>query len=312
MLTKELLTANAVLSTLSEEQIEAIVTLSTNDENTVIGNRFGEVYRKFDENIFNASGIPRNGDEKTYNYLDRVIVELASKGKDAERKASDLEKEKARLEKAIADGSADAEAKKALVQAQKDLASVTKQYNDLKSQYDTLESNHNAELFGLRVDSEIANARQGLKLKASFPTSVTDVIMRNVIDKIKGMNPEYIDNGNGGKVLAFKDGNGAIMRNPENQLNPYTAGDLLARELKQMGVLDEGVKQEGGGTTPPRNQTPNGSPSVDISGAKSRNEAYEMITTQLLSQGMTKGSADFEQAMNQAWKDNNIASLPMQ
>lgn len=312
MLTKELLTANAVLNTLTDEQIDAIVTLSSNDENTVIGNRFGEVYRTFDENIFKASGISRNGDEKTYNYLDRVIVELVSKGKDAEKRVNELTKEKERLEKAIADGSADAEAKKALLQAQKDLASVTKQYNDLKGEYDKMESTHNAELFGLKIDTEIANARQGLKLKASIPASAMDVIVNNAIAKVKGMNPEYIDNGNGGKVLAFKDGNGAILRNPENQLNPYTANDLLTRELKQMGVLDEGIKQEGGGTTPPARMVGEGSPAVDISGARTRTEAYDMITSQLLSQGMTKGSNDFENAMNQAWKDNNIASLPMQ
>lgn len=312
MLTKELLAANAVLTSLSDEQINAIVTLSQNDENTVIGNRFGEVYRTFDENIAKASGIARNGDEKTYNYLDRVLGELVSKGKESERQVTELTKEKARLEKAIAEGSADAETKKALTQAQKDLASVTKQFTDLKTQYDTLEANHTAELFGLKVESEINGAKQGIKFKAGFPASVTDVIMQNAVAKIKGMNPEFIDNGNGGKMLAFKDGNGAIMRNPENQLNPYTASDLLQRELKQMGVLDEGIKQDGTGTQPIRQQTDGNAPAVDISGARTRTEAYDIITTQLMQQGMTKGSSEFENAMNESWKQNNVASLPMQ
>lgn len=43
------------------------------------------------------------------------------------------------------------------------------------------------------------------------------------------MNPEYIDDGKGGKILAFKDETGAIMRNPNNQLNPFGASDLLQK-----------------------------------------------------------------------------------
>ena len=65
------------------------------------------------------------------------------------------------------------------------------------------------------------------------------------------MNPEFIDDGKGGKMLAFKDENGAIMRNPNNQLNPYTPGDLLTRELETMGILDKGRQAAGGGTKPP-------------------------------------------------------------
>ena len=44
MLTKETLIANEALAGLTDEQITAITTLSQNDENTVIGQKFGEVY----------------------------------------------------------------------------------------------------------------------------------------------------------------------------------------------------------------------------------------------------------------------------
>ena len=44
MLTKELLQQNDALSALTDEQIGVIENLSRNDENQVIGNRFGEVY----------------------------------------------------------------------------------------------------------------------------------------------------------------------------------------------------------------------------------------------------------------------------
>ena len=54
-LTKELLTANAVLTGLTDEQITAITTLSQNDENSVIGSRIGEIYRQMDETIAKCS-----------------------------------------------------------------------------------------------------------------------------------------------------------------------------------------------------------------------------------------------------------------
>lgn len=310
MLTTEVLKANESLSALTDEQLSAIVTLSQNDENAVIGARFGEVYRTFDENIAKASGIARNGDEKTYAYLDRVLVSLKGQSDDANKQLAELTKEKARLEKVIADGAGDSETKKALQQAQKDLNAVTTQYNTLKADYDKLGETHRRELLGLRIDTELATARQGLKIKVGFPQSVTDVILKNAIGNIKSMHPEFIDDGKGGKVLAFKDEQGAVMRNPENQLNPYTASDLLRRELKQMGVLDEGVHQTGAGSEPPAERR-NGNTAVDLTGARTRTEASDIISKQLLSRGLVKGSKDYQDAFNEAWTQNNVAKLPM-
>ena len=79
MLTKETLIANEALAGLTEDQITAITTLSENDENTVIGQKFGEVYRQMDSTIEKATGIKRDGDEKTYLYLERATKAFADK-----------------------------------------------------------------------------------------------------------------------------------------------------------------------------------------------------------------------------------------
>lgn len=313
-LTQQILSATAELSGLTEAQINAIVTLSQNDENSVLGTRIGEIYRQMDATIASATGVQRNGDEKTYNYLERATKDIAEKAKGVDGLNSQiaaLTKEKARLEKVIAEGTGDAETKKALAQAQKDLAAVTKQFTDLHTEYETAKANHATELFNVKIENELSVATANIKFKPELPQSVTGVILDQAIAKVKGMNPEYIDNGNGGKVLAFKDGNGAIMRNPDNMLNPYTATDLIAKELKTMGVLDEGKQKPGGGTKPikPGASGGNGG-TIDVSGARNRVEAYDAISNALLQQGMTVGSAEFDAAMTQAWKDNNVASLP--
>lgn len=311
MLTREIITANAALSGLTDEQINAIVTLSQNDENSVIAKKTGEIYGALDNDVLEVSGIAKNGTEKTYEYTKRVIKEIKAKADDAAKlqgQIDSLTKEKARLEKAIADGSADAETAKALKQAKADLASITTQYNELNTKYNNAVADHEKEIFGIKVENALQSASAGLKFKAGLPESVTRVILSQAAEKVKAMHPEAIDDGKGGKVIVFKGEDGAILRNPNNQLNPYTAAELLTKELEAMDVLDKGRRQQGGGTG---NSGGSGDgKAIDVTGAKTRTEAYDMIAASLMSQGMTVGSAQFDAAMSQAWKDNNISALP--
>lgn len=313
-ITKELIQANAAISNLSDEQINAIVTLSQNDENAVIAKKTGEIYGGLDADILAASGIAKNGTEKTFDYAKRVIGQIKSSADGVtglNAQIESLTKEKARLEKVIADGGADAETRKALKQAQTDLASVTKSYTDLKAEFDVEKGNHAKQIFGMKMDGEFANATAGLKYKADLPQTVVDVIRKQAIDKVKGMFPGYVDDGNGGQKLIFKASeNGEILRNPENGLNPYTAAELVAKELTTMGVLETGRQQQGAGASV--QHQPGATGSVDISGARTQNEAYEIIAKALMTQGKTVGSQAFDDAMQQAWKDNNVKALPIQ
>ena len=311
-LTTELLKANATLAGLSEEQINAVVEMSRNDETAVIGQKTGEIYGGLDADILAASGIAKNGTEKTYDYAKRVIGEIKGQAGNSQSQIAELTREKARLEKALSEG-ADAETRKALNKANADLANVTKEYTELKSKYDNSEAEHQKAIFGLKLDGEFAKATAGLKFKADLPASVTSVILAQAVEKVKSLSPEYIDDGNGGKVLAFNQ-NGTTMRNPENNLRPYTATELVAKELKAMGVLDEGRKQAGAGTDPNAgSQGGNGGMIADLSGARTREEAHEILAKQLMSQGMLNGSKEFEDAMSKAWLENweTLKALPI-
>ena len=313
-LTSEVLKANAVLAGLTDEQIQAITTLSQNDENTVIAQKTGKIYGDLDADILAATGIAKNGTEKTYDYAKRVLSEYKTKAEGANGLTAQIEsltKEKARLEKAIADGATDAETAKALKQAKADLTAVQTQFNDLKTKYDEAEQKYQNELFGVRIESALQTAVAGIKFKPELPESATKVLLSQAIDKIKAMNPEYIDDGKGSKVLAFKDETGALMRNPNNQLNPYTPADLLTRELETMGIIDKGRQAAGGGSTPPAGGSGGiGGGAISISGAKTRVEAYDAITQSLQGQGLQVGTKQFDDAMTAAWKENNIAALP--
>jgi|SRR5690606_12420390 len=314
MLKKEVLKANAALASLTDEQIAAIEQLSSNDENAVIAQKVGEIHRQYDETILKATGIARVGDEKSYNYLERAGKELKAKAEAnsaLQTQIEDLNKEKARLEKAIQDGGNDAELKTQLQNVKAELDQTKEQFTELQTKLSTAEKEHNKKVFDLQVDFELNKATSGIKFKPELPESATKVLLSQALAKVKANKPDFIDDGEGGKRLVFRNEAGAVLNNPENQLNPFTASELLAKELKSMGVVDEGRKQQGAGTGGNAGGAGSGgNTTIDISGARNQVEANEAITKSLLAQGLTRGSAEYEEASTQAWKDNEVAKLP--
>ena len=307
MITAELLRADAALAGLSEDQINAIVTIGTNDTKAEIDKAFGETYRKMDATIEANTGVKRNGDEKTYDYLARATKAQKEIIDPLNAKISGLEADKARLEEQIAKGGDEA-LRGQLDSTRQELANAKNDYANLQNKLTKMEKDHKAELLGIQVSSEIQGAASGFQFKPEIPQSVTDILVNNAIAKVKGMNPGFIDNGQGGKVLVFHGTDGAVLNNPNNKLNPYTAKELLQNELKD--VLATARKQEGaGGPGSPIIDTTKGAP-IDVSAAKSQVEADEIITRSLLAQGISIGSPEFQEAKDKAWKDCNVAKLP--
>ena len=315
MITIEMLAADAALAGLTDEQKNAIALMSKNDEEVVIGNRFREVYNRLDESIAKETGIARNGDEKTYNYLERAARQLAAKANSVDglnTKIADLTKERDKLKQQVAEGGDEA-TRKQLAQATKDLEAVRAQYDTLKADFDKAKTDHANELLGVQIDNVLSGAKAGLKFKAEFPQAATDTLLAQALNKVKGMSPEFIDDGKGGKRLVFKGENGEIARDPENHLEPYTAEALLKKELRAMGILDEGRQQQGGGTSRPHQQQQQGvGAPVDITMARTQTEASEIIAKQLMQQGLINGSKQYQEAFSKAWTDGNVSALPIQ
>ena len=309
-LTNEILSANEVLNGLTDEQRQAIVTLSQNDENSVIGARIGEIYRQLDDTIFTSTGVKRDGDEKTYKYLERAAKELKSRTDGAaglQKQIDDLTAERDRLKGIIDSGSGSEEVRRQLQQTRAELDETKNQYNELKKKMDKSEADHKKALFGMRVDSEIQAAASGLKLRKDINEELVRLAVESAVSKVKTYSPDYIDDGNGGQKLVFRTADGAVMNNPENRLNPYTCAELLHRELKDKGVLDETPKQGGGGTGASGGSGGN----RNLAGAKTQREAMDLAREILISQGKAFGTDEYQEGLNQLWKDNNIEKLPL-
>ena len=313
-LTSETIRGNAELSGLNDQQVAALVQMSQNDENDVIGRRIGEVYRTMDETITSVTGVKRDGDEKTYNFLKRAATELKQKADGASKyteEIANLKAEKTRLEGLVAKGGSE-EAQKQLAQARADLENVQKEYATLKKQSEKQKAEYETQIFGVRVDNEINNSLGGIKFKTELPESVTKVLLQQAVDKVKSFNPQFIDDGKGGKVLGFHNSDNSVMRNAATNLQPFTARELVERELETLGVL-AGKAAPGAGTqAPPAGGNGGSGVVVDVSAARTRKEFTEIATQTLLQQGKTVGSKEFDDALQEIYKSNEwYKDLPL-
>jgi len=298
-LTRDMLVANEVLATLTDEQVAAITTLSANDENSVIGTRFGEVYRQMDSTIEKATGIKRDGDEKTYNYLERATKAFADKFSDYETIKSKV----AELEEQVAKGG-DEGLKTQLSQAQAELTSTKAMFAELKEKFDKGEAAHAKALNEFRIDAEISRAKEGLNFKKGLSEPVMNTLIAQAIANVKAKNPSFEER-DGKSVLVFHDKDGAPLTSVENRLNPFTAHELLVKEFENMDILEK-TSAKGAGGDPDVKPT-----SATLSGVTTQVEADEVIAKILAEKGIAKTSLAYKKEHDKLWVENHCSELPL-
>ena len=302
MLTVDMLKQNGLLVSLSDDQLNAIATMSMNDENTVIGTKIGALHGQYDNDIFSITGIAKNQGEKSYK------TQLTSTAT-IQAQLANAKKEVETLKQKLAEGAGDEQLKQQLKDA-KSLASqlqqqLTQQTAELTKQKETYES----QIKGIYVDNAFAEATSGLTFKPGITDSVKNVLLKAAKAEVlaKGK-PDFIET-NGTKVLVFRDEAGNVLNNPANNLNPFTAQELLM-QTSIKDVIDTGRQQNGGGTGPiTRHDTR--VTVLDLSGAKTQVEADKVIESYLLSNGLTRDSSEFAEQSMTLRNENNVGQLPL-
>lgn len=298
--------ANALLATLTDEQVGALVTLSTNDEQTVIGAKIGALHGQYDTDILTVTGIAKNQGEKSYDYTKRVLTDYKTKlagFATAEADLAKLKTEKADLETKLAAGAGDALIKQQLTDATTKLQQLQGAYDADKVAFEDEKVKLTSALHTTKVENHFDNAIAGLKFKATIPDSVKSVLLKNVKQELLSTTkPEFTATGD----LIFRDANGAIMSNPSNKLNPFTAAELISKAL--VDVIDLGRQQPGGGSGPVK---PGEVTIIDISAAKTQIEADEIIQKHLLVGGMLRTDQNFGAEQNKLRKEHGVEKLPI-
>lgn len=313
MITIEMLNQSESLKGLTDAQKLAITTLSSNDEATVIGTKIGALHGQYDADILSISGISKADGEKSYDYLKRVLGEYKTKLDGTKTLSAQLEAQKKKvteLETKLAAGDSDEAVKQQLKDARHQVTQLQTQLTAKTGELDRAKKDYEQKEKNLQVGFAFTNATAGIKFKADVSEPVKKILLAAAKDEIlaKGT-PDFVDDGNGGKKLVLRDAAGNTLNNPKNNLNPYTIEELIM-ETSLKDVIDTGRQQSGGGTGPtkPNNhQTVN----LDLSTAKTQQEADVQIENYLLSTGLTRDNVEFGNKALEIRNENNVSDLPI-
>lgn len=312
MLTVEILKQNGALAALTDEQLNAIAEMSRNDEASVIGTKIGALHGQYDQDIFSITGITKKSGEKSYDYAKRVLNDFKAKTESVETIKGQLTEANnriAKLQQDLEKNSGDDTLKQQLKDTKNQVTQLQAQLQTKEAEFTKQKEALENTLKSTHVDYAFEAVTAGLNFKAGITEPVQKTLLSAAKSEVfaKGT-PDFIED-NGQRILVLRDTNGNILNNPSNNLNPYTIKELLL-ETSIKDVLDLGTKQTGGGTKGFGGSGKTGT-SLDLSGAKNQIEAGRIIEGYLLSQGLTRDSAEFDEQFIQLRTDNNVTKLPI-
>ena len=313
MITIEMLNQSESLKGLTDAQKLAITTLSSNDEATVIGTKIGALHGQYDADILSISGISKTDGEKTYDYLKRVLGDYKTKLDGTKTLSAQLEAQKKKvteLEAKLAAGGFDEAVKQQLKDARHQVTQLQTQLTAKTEELDNAKKDYEKKEKDLQVGFAFTNATAGIKFKADVSEPVKKILLAAAKDEIlaKGT-PDFVDDGKGGKKLVLRDAAGNTLNNPTNNLNPYTIEELVM-ETSLKDVIDTGKQQPGGGTKP-NPSLDHRTVNLDLSTAKTQQEADVQIENYLLSTGLTRDNVEFGNKALEIRNENNVSSLPI-
>ena len=305
MLTKEQLMNEAGLG-LNEEQAAAIAALSANDEQTTFNSKFSEIHNGFDAIVKDVTGMEKEGSEKTSDYVRRALGKLKSDGEGFKTERDNLTSENTTLKEQIANGSG---ADKTLINnLRADVANLTSQLGALKTEKEQAEANHAKELRDIRITSEIESALGNISIKKGLSDQAVSVLKRQAVETVKGtMNPDIVKGSDGVERLVFRDENGAELRNADNNYMPFTAGELLTKELTKFGVVDgRGNGGAGGqGGNPPATGN-------ILNGVRTQMQAMDAIENHLSAKGIARTDSKWQEEFDRIWTEEKVGEMPLQ
>lgn len=312
MLKKDDLKKSTVLSTLTDEQLEAIQTLSANDEQVVIHAKRGEFYNDRDADIYAVFGVEKLPQEKATDYFKRSAeVKISEATKAASDKLKKIEAEKADLEKQIADGNGSEAIKRKLADKDSEIESWKAKYTtDIEAKNKEVTDRENM-LKTTTAKAELDKAKIGLKFKPDelFPKAEREFYINSIDNAILAeLTPDKDEST--GKTI-WRDTKGEIVRSkdPNKHNSPIEIAEIYAQRL--LPVLDQDRKVTGTGGK--GSETRTNTAGLPIISAKSQVDASEQITKHLLQKGVERGTPQFDLEFKAVKEANpEIAALPFQ
>ena len=282
---------------LSEEQLNAIVKLTTEREESLTRELTGKIHQSYDDDL-RAMGFEKPQGLKTYEHNKMVITQL--KG-DKEQ----LAKEVAELKEALAKGEGNDKTLTKMFEDEKQrVAELQAELKTAKSKQEELEASYKAQMHTVKVEGELDRALSTM----TFSNEVDRDLQRIAIERakaevLKDYKAEF-ENG----VLIFRDSDGKIKNNAQNGMKPYTATELLSEKSYLKAILKNervvgGAGGNGGGNG--RNGI------VDLSGCRTQVEADNEISKYLMGKGMTRATEAYQAEFSKLRKELEVEKLKL-
>jgi len=303
--------------------LNAIATLSTNDETITINNKVGTTFQLVDDVVAAIVGTSKPSGMKTTDYVKnnmstfKATAEAAGDITAITTERDSLKTQVADLTKKITDGATDsvlksqlADAKQALSQKEADIAALTKTKDDEIGKWKKASETESATNLDLAFSSQSDAYFAGVTFDPKIPKIAIDALKNDVIAKVKAKGSPGWDGEGTSRKLVFKDDNGAVLNNAANGLAPFTFADFASDLTKEMIVDGKGGKG-GGGTNPPGSGGGSGGGSFSIAGLKSKREVTEAIKRQLKEDGAALTDSDYQDKYDEMYKTDGVEELPV-
>ena len=289
---------------LNENHANALIELVGNKENDVIANKVKEIHTKYDNDIKEITGLEKQANQKTYDFLKQTLGDYKSKNDGFTETKTSLEAKIKELEDKGVDVNnvkiKELSEQLKQVNEQKDL--LVQDSDKFKTQLQAKEDEYNASLNNFKIDNMLTSQVAGLKFKKGISEDLQKTVTNAILSELKSSYKIEIDDKG---MATFKDTNGNPVRDPNNNHNHITTKSLLTSKFGDM--LDSGkpgidVGGNGGNFG-----------NIDISGVKNQVQADSLIRQHvednLKIDPLTQAGA---KKMMEIRKQLNVASLPMQ
>ena len=305
---------------LTEQQLSTIETILNNHEDQVIKTKVREIHSLYDADIKDITGQEKPAGGKTYDHLKTVLSDLQSKAQKAGQakqladQVAQLKQEKEDLLKAK---STDPVMKQKIETLQGKINDKDSQIESLKNTWEqerqslvAAKNEQQEKLLQYQVTNSFDSYLQ--EKKAAFNPAIGEAALQDLLSsrkakvlsqaKEQGFTPSLDDKGK----FVFKNEAGAIWRNPDNNSEPFTPGELLYNSIGDL------LKKDATGGAGTKGGQGGAAPSVaSLSSAKTQVEADTIITDYLLAQGLTKTSEQWQPKFQEIRESSSVSDLPL-
>jgi hypothetical protein len=321
-LTRDNILEQSALKGLTDDQIGAIVSLSQNDERSVVEravkDNTAEHWNRLDQDIKEVFGQEKDRTVKSWEMLKQVLTEAknsAAGSQELKDQVTSLTEERDRLKADLEKGGGDqvvADLRKQLNDKESELKKVRDQLGEVENDYQKKLTEKDDALDRFKFEQEIYGGLNGIEYNENIPKTIREREVRFVVEDVMNKyKRDWINDGEN-KVPVFRDQDGNIVTDPKNLNKPMSPFELVKKNLTDLIKVDGGnggKGQGGGGTEPPAG---GGQSSIVLDRQpKTQREATELIHEALMRAGIAADSPEYSKKMREEYEGMNVSDLPL-